>query len=522
MPAPWRLPPPNTLGLPYPSWRPDQERVICLALDTPHRFVGIQAPTGCGKSAIAAALLALAGPPGVVLTATKGLQDQYGALFSLTDVRGAGNYECLAARDQFRLEFIGRAAVGCDEGPCRVGEDCERRKDGCLYYDAVRRAQLGEAIVTSYAYWIAFHRYGEGLGQKALLVLDEAHDAAEQLADQLTIELSRYDVGASFPDRATHEAWRAWACALLPEALLRSQTGRVRGRLRYKRLAEQLGQIASLPEDWVWELAGPKARFAPVVVAPFVEAALFRSIPKIVFLSATVTKQILLQLGVAEAEWIELPSPFPVSRRPIYIYRDRHLPLRMDYRTAKRNPEVQEEWLYQIDQWLNARADRKGIIFTVSYRLQEWILAHSNRRMCMIAPDRAAALPKAVEAFRRAGPGAILVSPAIATGFDFQYDAAEYAIIAKMPFPDTRSPLMQARLKANKDYRNVLTMRTLVQACGRIVRAADDRGEVLVADEHAIWFVKYHHHLAPRSFIEAVRIVDKLPVPPPPLNRNRR
>jgi Rad3-related DNA helicase len=463
-----------------------------------------------------------------ILTATKVLQDQYAELDpELLDIRGAGNYECIAARDTFRLEFLGRRVVGCDEGPCRVGSSCELRKDGCYYFDALHAAQQADALKTSYAYWISFHRFGEGLGDCKLLVLDEAHDAAEQLADQLTIELSRYELGQPFPDVMTHGSWRAWAKQLLPETRQRAETdGRVRERLRHKGLAESLALIANLPDDWVWELQAGRVRFAPVVVAPFAEAALFRNIPKIVLMSATLTRPMMARLGIDSYDWIELPSPFPISRRPIYIYRDRALPLRMDYRTKKKTPEIIDEWLYQIEDFLEKRKDRKGIIFCVSYKLQELLLQRLRKTIGqrLIAPRRADELAGAVLNFKRAyyGDAAILLSPSIATGFNFPYQEAEFAVIAKMPFPDTRSPLMQARLAADKGYRNELTMRTLVQACGRIMRATDDQGEVAIFDEHAIWFLKYNRALAANWFLKAVRIVEQLPPPPPSLAVQQR
>jgi hypothetical protein len=81
---------------------------------------------------------------------------------------------------------------------------------------------------------------------------------------------------------------------------------------------------------------------------------------------------------------------------------------------------------------------------------------------------------------------------------------------------------MQARLAADKGYRNELTMRTLVQACGRIMRATDDQGEVAIFDEHAIWFLKYNRALAANWFLKAVRIVEQLPPPPPSLAVQQR
>jgi len=109
----------------------------------------------------------------------------------------------------------------------------------------------------------------------------------------------------------------------------------------------------------------------------------------------------------------------------------------------------------------------------------------------------------AVQAFKRADPPALLISPSMVTGWDFPYDTAEYQIIGKIGFMDTRSAIENARSKDDKDYVAYEAMQQLVQACGRGMRAEDDRCEVLVIDDSARWFVPRYRHFAPQWFSEA-------------------
>ena len=52
---------------------------------------------------------------------------------------------------------------------------------------------------------------------------------------------------------------------------------------------------------------------------------------------------------------------------------------------------------------------------------------------------------------------------------------------------------------------------------GRGMRAADDRCEVVILDDHARWFVPKHAKLAPSWFLDAVIWSNRLPDPAPKL-----
>ena len=69
---------PTDLGLPakFTAWRRDQWDGIDRIISSTKRFVVICAPTGSGKTGIGLGAAALSGERTVILTATKGLQDQ--------------------------------------------------------------------------------------------------------------------------------------------------------------------------------------------------------------------------------------------------------------------------------------------------------------------------------------------------------------------------------------------------------------------------------------------------------------
>lgn len=536
------LPDPASCGLPYGGWRDTQARAIQTALAAPTRFIGIQAPTGTGKTGIGIALASFA-PSAAILTSTKVLQDAYAALAPdlVTDFRGQSNYPCLEAGPGglFAANFwagAGSSPVGCDQGPCRVGEHCTRKREGgCLYYDAKRAALRASLLSTSYACWLSTKRYAAGLPfhaaaghelldpestggtPRAWLVCDEAHHAAQELASHLEIVLTPQDLGGPIPACRTAAAWRSWAVHQRDLRRTWLEHGKLRDRLRAKRIIDLLDVVAALPDrGWVWDTAHGTVRLGPVDVRS-ASPLLWQDADRVVLMSATLTPAECARLGIAESDltWLSLPSPFPVRRRPVYVLEDA---ARLDYRSEQR-PEVVTWWLDQIDDILEARADRKGVLHSISYARRDLLLARSRCRSRFITHDGPKDLPAALAHFRSLpqSSGAVFVSPSVTTGVDFPYTDCEYQILVKLPFPNLQHALDKARLAADPGLRELLCMRTLVQMTGRGMRAADDACETFLVDGHAKWFLRSHRALAPVWFLDAVRRVARSPTPPPRL-----
>ncbi len=519
------LPPPPAFALPdkFSSWRPMQDKSVLEIVDLDKRFLGQVQPTGSGKSLTYMAAGYISGARTIILTSTKGLQSQLTADFAeigLTDIRGMNSYTCKA-------ETTNERRVTVDEGPCHFGQSCTLKDNGCLYYDQVRKAQNAALVVTNYDYWMANKRYGglegEGginLGDFELLILDEAHAAARELADFCTINISREEIegtlGYPWTDGVGWDTarWRAWAGPLGARAQVvydslneeaqdkRRNEGRIPAtmarELRHLRgLIRRLEEVSNLEGHWVGEVDKGTLTLAPLWPAPYAERFLFHGIPRVVLTSATIRPKTMDMLGVAEEQqrFVEYPSTFPVDRRPVI-----HVPTtRVNFRSTEAD---MRQWVSRIDQILRARQDRKGIIHTVSYTRRNLILGGTQFRDSMFSHDAHTAR-SAVQSFKRAEPPAVLISPAMVTGWDFPYCDAEFQIIGKIGFMSTQSAIEKARSKDDKDYVAYEAMQQLVQACGRGMRAEDDRCEVLVVDDNARWFVPKYRHFAPDWFSEA-------------------
>lgn len=503
---------PSELHLPWADWRPGQRLAIRTGLSKRKPHVVIQAPTGSGKTAIAGALCQIDMRRTCVLTATNGLTRQYeDALPWLSVIRGASNYRCLAATSELRKYFRlvrDPASATCDDGPCRSGVSCSLKENGCLYYDGYRDAKSRRTVLTNYAYFFAIHRFGQGLMPFERVILDEAHDVADQMMKASAIELARHHLRGRKTPR-TIRAWQQLATLLLSELPVEGAE-RDDERVRIRKLREQLKALTQIDATWAWDQRYDVIEFQPTVprlLLPQLMPNLSRL--TCVWLSATITPATLSLLGIpdSDVEFHTMPSRFPVERRPIYIVKC----VRVDSRMS----DIERDyWIKTIDRIIATRRDVRGIIHTVSYARAEDIMRRSKYRDLMVthAPGLHN-LDKALRYFRTSREPRIMVSPALTTGYDFKHDDARYQIIAKLPFPDTRSNIMKARAGATPRYTDNLTMQTIVQTSGRINREDSDWGETFIVDNHAEWFLPKNSDLAPAWFNDALRFVRRVPEP---------
>ena len=216
-------------------------------------------------------------------------------------------------------------------------------------------------------------------------------------------------------------------------------------------------------------------------------------------MSASLTPKIADLLGVPAGErtWMELPSQYPRERTPIYHIKT----IRVDYKASE---VAMRQWVNRIDQFIERRMDRKGIIFPVSYQRRDFYLANTRHpRRMFYAHDRDD-VAAVVSRFRSARPPAVLISPSVTRGWDFPGDDCRYIVIGKIPFADQRDQVTQARVDQDPDFGGFDALQTIVQEAGRGTRGADDRCEVAIFDDHWLWFWRRNQHHAPQFFRDRV------------------
>lgn len=522
------FPPPAAFGLPpaFEFWRPDQQAAFQLMLDAPARFVGLTMPTGSGKSLAYMAAMVIGQGRGVALTSTKGLQDQLATDFSemgLMDLRGQKNYPCKALLPGGELDGLhhGDGVPTCDEGPCHAGATCSLKEAGCEYYDRVRMAALRPLLCTNYAWWLAQKRYAGGLGKVDLLVLDEAHQAADELAGALTIKLDKWllkavGVESQPPEGGAIQTWRQWAgfhSGRLRKKLEHlgkpGSANEVKYRRRVKAVERVLTNLSGMEiGNWIEDHEPDAWKFEVLSPAAYAEELLFQGAKKVVLLSATLTQKTLSLLGIKEdAVLWECPSRFPVARRPVYFIPTCKVDSRM-------KPEHWTMWGNRIDQIVGPRQQVKGIAHTVSYKRAQYLLTFSQHTGHLIThSNKPGELAKVVAQFKKSQKPGLLVSPSLSTGWDFPYAQCRYQIVTKLPFPDTQSKVLKARCEIDPDLLAYLTMQSLEQSVGRGMRAEDDWCETFIIDDNWKWFLPKFRKFATECFLQALRTSLTIPAP---------
>jgi Rad3-related DNA helicase len=530
------LPPPGTLlGLKdsqFLSWYPGQQDAFSRLMDwyhSPTRFLGLSQPTGGGKSILAVLLAKMSGTRTCILTATKGLQEQLS--------RDFGNISVLVkGQNNFRCTLV--PTLTAEEGPCHEGLSCSFRPSNCPYRNQLQQAIDSPLVITNYAYYLAQTRFSSGLGEFGILILDESHLAFSALENHLTIFLPRMDIesqGLEFPSLPTSEIyqwssrkknkepdpdiisppdlwaqWQSWAsCGLttvqsrfneLEEdiAELREAGNPVPGNLSRayrtsKSVLAKINNLSAASGDWVIQKTGHGYVFTPRWVAGS-GASLYQDVPKIMLMSAILSHKTADSVGVpvgADRAWLEVGSYFPPENTPIC-----HVPTtRVNYRTDDYGTTI---WQARIDQIIQRRLDRKGIVFTVSYDRARLLLSRSRFKDIMFTHSTNDVV-QVVNKFKLASPPAVLVSPTVTTGWDFP--GLDYIIVGKIPYPDTKDLVLQARHVDDVDWSSYLAMDTLVQECGRGSRSAKDKCEVLLVDDNAVWFMYQYAKFAPKWFM---------------------
>lgn len=510
---------PYELGLPskFKEWRSGQILALERSLYSDKRFLAHSMPVGEGKSLYCVAHAIISGKRACYLTVTKGLQNQLLKDFSeigMVDIRGRSNYSC-------------PTALNCEEGNC--GKECTG------YEPARIEAEKAPLVVTNYAYYMASNIYGRGIGKFDLLICDEGHDIHDEICSAMTLVVSYQEankIGLRMPDvKDPIQKWREWGTSSLSvcsEKLVhlkeasdgeRMTSGRVststaKEITAWTKLETKCKMIVNIVGDWIVDRTNIGVKLEPLWGKQYADKILFQDTKQILVVSATMVRKTMDLLGIPaeECDYHEYPSSFPVRRSPVYFFG----PCRIDNKTPR---EYLSLWLARIDNIIRARQDRKGIIHTISYDRQGMIRENSEFSSIMLAPKGSVSTQSDIEYFKVCDPPTILISPSIVTGYDFPGSEAEYNIIVKVPFLDSRVKIIKARQESDPTYSPYITAQSIVQAHGRTMRAEWDQSETFILDQHINWFIRVHKDLFPFWFHRLIVRPSGLPVPPAPLHR---
>lgn len=548
---------PQTIGAPakFQAWRRHQLDAIYRVQDSRKRFVGTLMPTGSGKSLFGWGLYGTTGERQLILTANRVLESTYADEFGpvgLVDIRGQGNYPCRAVQRGGHMQQFGRYGTTCEHGPCHSGVKCKLQwEGGCDYYDAEKIAGMENVVVSNYSKWIAHNRSAAAAAAKAgkdtgpgplgafdRIFCDEAHDLADEVCRALRVDLDPIEARGitgqvALAQGASTEDWASWAGGNLDMiSQLESEARRDVSRLgltsstlavtrKLTKVRQQLEVIAQM-DDWVITRSqakggGDRVIFRPVWPKDRCEDLVYVGAPSVVLASATLHEKELVYAGIPKGqyEYVEYPSTFPLSRRPVYIWQGSP-DIRVDFRMSDSDERI---WISRIDSIIRTRAEelgRNGLIHCVSYARMKRIMQLSRYASRMIVYTNAEEADAAVRRFKDAGEGAgvVLLGPTMTQGVDFPDDECRWILVPKLPFEDGRDEVAERRKKDDPTYPIYRVHKTLAQSFGRGNRHDRDWCEGIIIDGHAKWmFNRSNIAYAPRSFADSIIWTDRLPEP---------
>jgi len=501
---------------PAPSYRGHQEDAldrIAAAFDDGNDVVLVRAPTGSGKSLLARSICGTAKTHDDTDHASEAVGAYYttpqvSQLDDVSDddlledfaiIRGKSNYDCILPEER---------DTPVDQAPCarKAGYDCSV-KDRCPYFASRNLAANRQIAAMTLAYFMQTAG-SEVFRKRDVCVIDEAHGLAEWAEMYATIDLGPYtmpvwddlsvpkldDQDSGPVEAAFHFAETAIAaCEHRKDALLGQAELSASEVAERDRLQERIGELQWFREDyrdpdsateWLIDQAENRAiTIKPLEPERYLHHTVWDRANRFALLSATILDKeaFCRQVGLdpANVAMVDLPHTFPLENRRLY-----------DVTCGRMTTEHRDATLPRmadtIARLMDEHDDEKGLIHCHSYAIQDRLaeLLKERGKDARIWTHDSQDRDGTLAAWKRSdGPG-VLLSVKMEEALDLEGDLARWQVLCKAPFPNAGDARVAHRLEQDRwawYYRT--TLRTVIQACGRVVRSPDDYGTTYVADD---------------------------------------
>ncbi|MCK5013792.1 MAG: hypothetical protein KAS66_08220 [Candidatus Omnitrophica bacterium] len=500
------------------------------AIHNNYKILALDGRTGSGKSIIAATLSNLLGGADI-LTTMKKLQAQYIELGpEYQKVEGRGNFPCASNRTKT-----------CDKGMCITGPDkfvcshkpiqggkyraygdkgwrSEDSDERCQYWRNVERGVNAKHTVFNYPYYVLKKNLpGCEFNRKPLQILDEGHNLESYLREVNSFSIHdlglyhvRYIHGVDFKDYPEFDqvpmgeiknlnSAVKWLEQLNEVVTLRigdTDIARKSGQDGLKRRAQMLNTLGDRtttlynsykenPGNWVIHLDPDGFKMIPLAIGSYIKNTLMRHSEISLIMSATLPRKEVLcnRLGLDPSEvfYYTMASTFPKEKAPIYSYSQPTMNWEKGGMDRKRDTMGK-----MISGLLLRYPDHRGLILCNSFAE----VAHYTKYIQSMMPDEA----HRVVSHNRGDnveyllddhyniPNGLIISPSLWEGEDFKDDRARFLGIAKIPFKDTKDPVVQGWMNRDKKRYFQDACQKLVQGVGRIIRSDTDWGDTHIMD----------------------------------------
>lgn len=438
--------------------RPIQEealRIVEKNWDTHDVFV-VSLPVGAGKSRIATTIARWTGKQTRILTPTNILVEQYlQDAPHLNYVRKKADYCCSLSRSDPPESC---ATVYKDNG----GRHCV----ACHYVDKVRKARTAKQGVYNFYTYVALKL------QAPVVVFDEAHKVIDALRGFASKKVWQFQ--HEYPHWVTtYGTLHRWVNGRLQQ--LPSSARQFKTLTALKEDLE-IGSTRYLVKRGMEDYRGEERDCISLLPLDVSQEPpiLWGRAEKIVLMSGTISYKDVEALGLDKKRvcYIDLPSPIYATSRPVHF-----VPVAsMAYANQEQSVPVLAEWLRQ----LLLKHPGKGLIhatYSVAQQLREY-LNDSERLMWHDSDDKL----DVYRAFRETSEPRVLVASGLYEGVDLYGSDYQWQVITKVPYPSLAEPAIKFKAEKDSTWYQWETLKTIIQACGRICRGPDDYGITIIAD----------------------------------------
>ncbi|MFB6074117.1 MAG: helicase C-terminal domain-containing protein, partial [Haloarculaceae archaeon] len=405
------------------------------------------------------------------------------------------NYSCI---------LPGETDTPVSQAPCarERGFDCQV-KHRCPYFSDRAIASNRRIAAMTLAYFMQTAG-SDVFGPRDVVVVDEAHGLGDWAEMYATVELGPDTVPLwesqeppaieDLADAADYAEGVAHACERRVKELRGNAElapEEVAERDHCRELMRDLSWFVEEYRDpdagttWVVDQpdgAGTRVTIKPLNPERYLDHTIWDRGERFALLSATILSKdaFCASVGLSpdRVALVEVDHTFPVEHRPLY-----------DVAQGKMTYEHREETLpeiaRQVVRIMQAHPDEKGLIHCHSYAIEERLegllreFGVGERLRSHEKEDRDGQLA----AWKRSDAPDVFLSVKMEEALDLEGDLCRWQVICKAPYPNTRDSRVARRLEDGQwgwYYRAAL--RTVVQACGRVVRAPDDYGATYLAD----------------------------------------
>lgn len=481
--------------------------------------VVLNADTGSGKSIIAAVVAEAlrcrnqSDLAAIYMSSTNALVNQYADSFeSLGDhrffrIKGSSNYGCKYFMSKGNSLATGEDCVKNDLEESEIAKNCT----GCEFVHAKKLINSTQNLITNYAYFVTSKLASGHLKPRDLQVFDEAHLLNEVFCDQVGVNISvsvidRHisDIKNNLRDLCTkqlvmlnsirssitvgeitennyleqleiiEQTYKGISTVCVNQASL---TLDVSAKAKFQKLAVLYGRHASKIRDFFkygYEHVFDNSVSGTISIKPlFVGDMIEHLLGKYnLFMSATLSRDFVettLHLKEEDTGYVDAPSTFPAENRPLLFLGRQSL----NY-AAMQDPATINGLRDMIAHIVNHHQGQRGIILTPSFNLTKQLATRIPSHTRTFEHLSGTNAFKIMREFKDYEGSAVLLSPSIFEGLDFEGDYSQYQIIVKTPYASMGDKRIARIAREHGSIYREQTLYKILQGIGRSIRSRTD------------------------------------------------